>query len=56
MFFVVLYIEETPQFLIRQGVEKTLKSLNRIGKINKGIKNILVEADIINVINEQVED
>lgn len=33
-----------------------MKSLNRIGKINKGIKNILVEADVINVINEQVED
>ena len=30
--------------------------MNRIGKINKGIKNILVEADVINVINEQVED
>lgn len=56
MFFIVIYVEETPQFLLRKGVPKTLKALNRIGKINKGLKNILVEADVINVINEQVED
>lgn len=42
LFFVVIYVEETPHFLIQKGIDKTLKSLNRIGKINKGIKNILI--------------
>lgn len=53
---IFIYVEETPQFLLRKNIETTLKALNRIGKINKGLKNILVEEDIINVINEQVED
>ena len=56
LIFIVLYVEETPQFLIRKGVPQTLKALNRIGKINKGQTNILTEEDIINVINEQVEE
>jgi hypothetical protein len=34
-------LEETPKFLVRKGKHHALKSLNRIGKINKGIENIL---------------
>ena len=56
LFFIIIYVEETPQFLIRKGVPSTLKALNRIGNINQGRKNILTEEDIINVINEQVEE
>ena len=56
LFFVIFYIEETPQFLLRKGIPQTLKALNRIGKINLGIKNILEEDDIVNVMNHQVED
>jgi hypothetical protein len=41
LFFIAIYIEETPQFLIRKGPEVAIKALNRIGKINKGINNIL---------------
>ena len=38
MIFVFFYIEETPLFLFRKGIRPTLKALNRIGKINRGIK------------------
>lgn len=55
LFFILIYLEETPQFLLRQGIPKTLKALNRIGKINKGLKSILTENDVKNVMNEQVE-
>jgi len=33
----IFYLEETPKFLVGLGKEHALKSLNRIGKINKGI-------------------
>lgn len=36
-----IYIEETPQFLLKKSNEKALKALNRIGKINKGRSSIL---------------
>lgn len=35
LFFIIIYVEETPQFLLaHQDDKKILKSLNRIGKIN----------------------
>lgn len=37
-FFFFFYIEETPLFLFRKGVKPTIKALNRIGKINTGIR------------------
>jgi MFS family permease len=40
------YIEETPQFLVKKGVNQTLKAMNRIGKINKGKDDILDEDDV----------
>lgn len=42
-FFFVLYVEETPQFLLKGSNDKALKSLNRIGYINYGLKDILSE-------------
>ena len=54
MIFIFFYIEETPMFLLRKGIKPTLKALNRIGKINRGIKEILTPEDVENVINEQV--
>ena len=41
MFLLLFYIEETPQFLIKKGVEPTIKAMNRIGYINLGIREIL---------------
>lgn len=41
--FIFYYVEETPQFLLRRGVETSLKALNRIGKRNLGFKDILEE-------------
>lgn len=49
MIFIFIYIEETPQFLLRGSIDNSLKSLNRIGKINLGLQNILTEKDITNV-------
>lgn len=37
------YIEETPQFLLKKGVNQTLKAMNRIGRINKNREDILDE-------------
>ena len=35
LFLFIFYVEETPKFLVtRKGIEKTVKSLNRIAKIN----------------------
>jgi cytochrome c oxidase subunit IV len=31
---IFMYIEETPQFLMKQDLIKALEALNRIGKIN----------------------
>lgn len=42
-FFFMIYVEETPQFLLKGSNEKSLKALNRIGYINYGIKDILSE-------------
>lgn len=36
-----LFVYETPQFLIKKGVNETLKVMNKIGKINEGIDGIL---------------
>ena len=57
IFFALMagYLEETPQFLVRKGVEPTLKAMNRIGKINFGLRDILEPEDIQNVIEEQME-
>jgi hypothetical protein len=43
--FVVflIYVEETPQFLLKGSNEKSLKALNRIGYINYSIKDILTK-------------
>lgn len=43
LILIVVYVEETPQFLIRKGVDSSLKSLNRIGKINLQRDGILEE-------------
>lgn len=56
MFFIATYVEETPQFLLRGDIDKALKALNRIGKINLGLHNVLEIKDLENVILEQVED
>lgn len=42
-FFFILYIEETPKFLLKQSNKIALTSLNRIGYINYGLKDILTE-------------
>ena len=35
LFLFIFYVEDTPKFLVtRKGIEKTVKSLNRIAKIN----------------------
>lgn len=41
MFFIATYVEETPHFLLRGDINKALKALNRIGKINLGLQNVL---------------
>jgi MFS family permease len=51
---LVWYIEETPQFLVKKGVKATLKALNRIGKINTGLRSVLDEEDIQNVMDNQI--
>ena len=38
---LVWYIEETPQFLVKKGIKATLKALNRIGRINTGLKSVV---------------
>lgn len=45
---VLLYffVYETPQFLLKKGTNVTLKYMNKIGKTNQGIDNILTEKDI----------
>lgn len=45
-FIFVLYVEETPQFLVKGETKIALKSLNRIGYINYGIKDIVSEEDL----------
>jgi MFS family permease len=49
LFLVFFYIEDTPQFLVKGPINEALKSLNRIGKINYKIKNIIEEEDILAV-------
>jgi len=51
-----IYIEETPQFLLKKGVEQALKALNRIGKINKGREDVLDEEDIESVKQQQMNE
>jgi len=34
LILIFIYIEETPQFLIKQGVIQAMNALNRVGKIN----------------------
>jgi MFS family permease len=52
---IILLIEETPQFLLRMGVERAMKSLNKIGKINKGVSNIITKKDIESVMEFEVQ-
>ncbi len=40
-FIFVIYVEESPLFLLKGDNKSALKSLNRIGYINFGIKDIL---------------
>ena len=49
--FILLwfFVYETPQFLLNKGTAYTLKVLNKIGKINEGIDNLLKEQDVENV-------
>lgn len=42
----LFYFEETPKFLLGKGVGTCLKAMNRIGRINTGVKNILTEEEI----------
>jgi len=35
LILMMIFIQETPMFLIRKGPAKALKVLNKIGKINK---------------------
>jgi OCT family organic cation transporter-like MFS transporter 4/5 len=48
------YAEETPFFLLRGKTSEALKSLNRIGKINFKIQDILTEEDIESVKRELI--
>jgi hypothetical protein len=50
------YAEETPMFLLKGGNETALKALNRMGDINKGLKDIISEEDIDNVRKEQLAE
>jgi len=38
---LIWYIEETPQFLVKKGIKTTLKALNRIGRINTGLRSVV---------------
>lgn len=49
LFLVLIYVEQTPQFLLRKTNAQALKALNRIGKINYKIKDIIEEEDILSV-------
>ena len=51
----IYYFEETPKFIIQKGVKKALKSLNRIGDINKKEKFLVKHEDINNVLHEQCD-
>lgn len=55
---VLLYffVYETPQFLIKKGINATLKDMNKIGLINKGMDNFLGEEDIQMVMDEQMAE
>jgi hypothetical protein len=43
-------------FLLKGGNETALKALNRMGEINKGLKDIISEEDIDNVRKEQLAE
>lgn len=47
LFLFIFYVEETPKFLItKKGVQKSIKALNRIGRINLGKSDLITEEDI----------
>lgn len=50
---IFFFAKETPEYLLRQGVTKTLEEMNKIGKMNFGIGDILSEKDVINVIKNE---
>jgi len=43
LFLFILYVEETPLFLLKGKNDKALRALNRIGYINFGLRDILTE-------------
>ena len=45
---------ETPQFLVKKGPEHTVKIMNKIGKINLGIDDVLTKLDVEHVMTEQM--
>lgn len=42
--------------MIKKGIHPAVKSLNRIGEINKDEKNLVSVEDVENVVLEEVED
>jgi len=45
---------ETPQFLVKKGPDHTAKIMNKIGKINLGIDNVISKVDVEYVMTEQM--
>ena len=50
LLLLIFYVEETPKFIVKNNKFNAIKSLNRIGKINKGIDNLIVPEDIERVL------
>ena len=53
-FLMYFFCYETPQFLIKKGPKYTIKIMNKIGKINNGLDNIMTEQDVELVMTEQM--
>ena len=47
LIILVFYLEETPKFLLtKANPEKAEKALNKIGRVNKGLTNLITREDI----------
>jgi hypothetical protein len=54
--FTMMYFwcYETPQFLVKKGPKHTAKIMNKIGKTNLGIDDVLTSLDVEHVMAEQM--
>jgi len=50
LILMLVFLEESPMFLVREGPIIAQKALNKIGKLNKGKSNCITIEDIENVI------